>query len=237
MAKINKLGWIEFGDIISTTKKGTSPTSFERADGRNLTSNITSSGTFRNWVSRDSSSTILGTGFTYDVITGAHAREFPGASYFGGRDKVGFANASMAFRGNQASTTTSGSDLLIGNRLADTFIFTGVSGYDFLDGGAGIDRMIVRGTSSNFYNTYDVQRVSTLINAGGKFAPSGKRTDFIQIKDKSSGEYTLLANIEQIHFMGDNRLMKTWVGNYSNDKTMYSGNLIDQNNAFISGMI
>ena len=219
MAKITKLGWHEGTNIIKTERQSAGKTLFQRADG-NILDAVNSGATFKNWISKDSSSTILGGSFTYDIITGTRSREFPGASFYGGWDKVAVANPSMALgshtlpSNNQTmgkkiavgqappNYTTSGSDLLIGSVNNDVFQFTGVSGYDLLDGGAGIDKMIVNSSSADFYKKYDVEKISTILNNDGLMARdiNLKTTQLIKITDIATKQYTLLGNIEAVKF-------------------------------------
>ena len=222
MAKITKLGWHEGTNIIKTERKSAGNTLFQRADGEILP--VNSGATFKNWILKDSSSTILGGSFTYDIITGAKSREFPGASFYGGWDKVAVANPSMALGLNTAKAkkeaagilppnhTTSGSDLLIGSVNNDLFVFNGVSGYDLLDGGAGIDRMIVNQSSADFYKKYNVEKISTILNKDGLVARDTnlKTTQLIKITDIATKQYTLLGNIEEVKFT--DTFMQTGVG-------------------------
>lgn len=214
MAKIKELGWIEGSNILQTKQLSSGKTKFQRADGKTLP--ITDGATFKNWVTKETSSNVLGSNLNYDVVTGAYSKEFPGLSFWGGRDNVSVANSSMPFvQSNNSSWTTAGSDLLIGSSVRDSFTFTGVSGYDFLDGGAGLDVMNVKSTSKDFYKSYDVQKVATILNKDGLISRDTKtnQTQFIKITDKTSGQYTLLANIEQVWFEGDKTLMCTGIGN------------------------
>lgn len=223
MAKITKLGWHEGTNIIKTERKSAGNTLFQRADGKILDA-VNSDATFKNWILKDSSSTILGGSFTYDIITGTKSREFPGASFYGGWDKVAVANPSMALGLNTAinakehngkalaNHTTSGSDLLIGSVKNDLFVFNGVSGYDLLDGGAGIDRLVVNSTSADFYKKYDVEKISTILNKNGLMSRDTnlKTTQLIKITDIATKQYTLLGNIEEVKFT--DTFMQTGVG-------------------------
>lgn len=220
MAKITKLGWHEGTNIIKTERKSAGKTYFQRADGKTLDA-VNSDADFKNWIGKDSSSNILGKSFNYDIITGSRSREFPGASFYGGWDKVAVANPSMAFGSHTMinskapappNFTTSGSDLLIGSDKKDFFRFTGVSGYDLLDGGASIDRLIVDSSFANFYKKYDVEKISTILNKDGLNARdiNMKTTQLIKITDIATKHYTLLGNIEEVQFT--DALMQTGVG-------------------------
>lgn len=214
MARINTLGWIEFSDIIKTVKKSADPTSFYRSDGRDVT-DITHQQGFRaavsGWIT---SSYVIGSGFNYDVVTGRYARDFTGSSYWGGRDRVAFANND--YRAGVGFYTTSGSDLLLGGSGNDGgFVFNGVQGFDLIDGSTGDDTVNVTLSYKDFYTRYDIQRVGTLLNSEGRYALAGKRTDFIKITDRESGEYTLLVNIERLRFSIENIVLSTGIPDFN----------------------